>query len=557
MEVRAMSVNKKYLFFTIFLSLILIVSGFSGCAKTDTALEKERKADPVVAVSNNTNSPYTEPTDKINSSYNEDANNSNSSYNENASNINNQSPEKDISGDKTQNGTDEVAKIGKTDQTDKADETNGTEESDPKSGTDKANEKDGTGEPGNKQTEPQVINGLVRVQDVDPNIIVELRYATEDNFTGKVVYPNGICVLRESTAQKLANASKELTERGYRIKVWDAYRPIYVQRIFYEIVPDSRFVANPDKGGSKHNRGTAVDVTLVDMEGNELEMPSGFDDFTGKGSRNNKDISENAKRNVEMLTNVMVKNGFTTISTEWWHYNDSDSDNYNIIDVDLEEFLSKDDSVSQIDPYIGTLDALKDIIGNSKQLILVACDSHQQNKATLYTYEKYEEKWQKAFEPMDAVIGLNGLTNDKVEGDKKSPIGVFPLYRCFGRDENPGTKLSYTQFSWESYWVDDVNSKFYNTYQKGPVEQRWSSAEDLYAIGEPYKYFIVIEHNTANPVAGKGSAIFLHIWKGEGSYTSGCTAVSEENLMKIIKWLAPSSEPLIIQFPADDVQSVR
>ena len=120
MEVRAMSVNKKYLFFTIFLSLILIVSGFSGCAKTDTALEKERKADPVVAVSNNTNSPYTEPTDKINSSYNEDANNSNSSYNENASNINNQSPEKDISGDKTQNGTDEVAKIGKTDQTDKA-----------------------------------------------------------------------------------------------------------------------------------------------------------------------------------------------------------------------------------------------------------------------------------------------------------------------------------------------------------------------------------------------------------------------------------------------------
>ena len=68
------------------------------------------------------------------------------------------------------------------------------------------------------------------------------------------------------------------------------------------------------------------------MEGNELEMPSGFDDFTGKGSRSNKDISENAKRNVEILTNVMIKNGFTTISTEWWHYNDNDSDKYNIIE---------------------------------------------------------------------------------------------------------------------------------------------------------------------------------------------------------------------------------
>ncbi len=552
-----MSVNKKYLFFTIFLSLILIVSGFSGCAKTDTALEKERKADPVVAVSNNTNSPYTEPTDKINSSYNEDANNSNSSYNENASNINNQSPEKDISGDKTQNGTDEVAKIGKTDQTDKADETNGTEESDPKSGTDKANEKDGTGEPGNKQTEPQVINGLVRVQDVDPNIIVELRYATEDNFTGKVVYPNGICVLRESTAQKLANASKELTERGYRIKVWDAYRPIYVQRIFYEIVPDSRFVANPDKGGSKHNRGTAVDVTLVDMEGNELEMPSGFDDFTGKGSRNNKDISENAKRNVEMLTNVMVKNGFTTISTEWWHYNDSDSDKYNIIDVDLDKFLDDDELAIQTLPYVDTLVSMADTIGNSRQVILVAGDNHQQNKAKLYAYEKYDDTWQKAFEPMDAVVGLNGLTNNKVEGDKKSPVGVFSIYRCFGRYENPGTKLSYTQFNEDEYWVDDMKSEFYNTYQKGPVEQRWDSAEDLYAIGDPYKYFIVIEYNTENPIVGKGSAIFLHIWKGEDSHTAGCTAISEENLMKIIKWLDPSSQPLIIQFHADDVHSIH
>lgn len=195
-----------------------------------------------------------------------------------------------------------------------------------------------------EKTEKEIlnINGLVRVQDIDPEIVVELKYATEDNFTGQKIYPNDVCVLRESTALKLANANRELMEMGYRIKVWDAYRPVYAQRILWEVVPDSRYVANPDKGGSKHNRGTAVDVTLVDLEGNEVEMPSGFDDFTGKGSRSNKDISETAKKNVDLLTEVMVRNGFTTISTEWWHFNDSDSGKYEIIDINLEEFLQDD-----------------------------------------------------------------------------------------------------------------------------------------------------------------------------------------------------------------------
>ncbi len=550
-----MSVNRKYWFTTVLLSLFIIIS---GCAKTHIAKEKEQKTGSIVVESNNTNSSYTEEKDNANGSYNEDT-----------SNINNHSPNKSTQEDETLSSTNEIDKTGQLyeddgiAQSDKTNEADGEAESDKTSeedGIDKSDETkdtDGADVTSNNQSHLLVINGLVRVQDVDPNILVELRYATEDNFTGKIVYPNEVCVLRESTAKKLANANKDLMEMGYKLKVWDAYRPVYVQRIFYEIVPDSRFVANPDKGGSKHNRGTAVDVTLVDMEGNELEMPSGFDDFTGKGSRSNKDISENAKRNVEILTNVMIKNGFTTISTEWWHYNDSDSDKYNIIDVDLDKFLDDDELAIQTLPYVDTLVSMADTIGNSRQVILVAGDNHQQNKAKLYAYEKYDDTWQKAFEPMDAVVGLNGLTNNKVEGDKKSPVGVFSIYRCFGRYENPGTKLSYTQFNEDEYWVDDMKSEFYNTYQKGPVEQRWDSAEDLYAIGDPYKYFIVIEYNTENPIVGKGSAIFLHIWKGEDSHTAGCTAISEENLMKIIKWLDPSSQPLIIQFHADDVHSIH
>lgn len=402
----------------------------------------------------------------------------------------------------------------------------------------------------NREEEREIleINGLVLINDIDPEIEVELKYATSENFANQKVYPYDICVLQRSTAEKLAKANQEFMKLGYRIKVWDAYRPVSVQRTFWEIVPDSRYVANPDKGGSKHNRGTAVDVTLIDMKGNELEMPSGFDDFSGKGSRNNTNMSDTARDNMNLLTDIMVRNGFTTISSEWWHYNDSDSDMYGVIDVNLEEFLQgdapSDSSGLVIDPFI---DRLGEIVGSSSQVLLVVADKIDAIEAKAYAYEKKNGLWQAVFEPMDVVFGSRGLTDHKQEGDKKSPIGIFPLERCYGRVENPGTKLTYTQFAENDFWVDDPESKYYNTYQKGASNGNWKSAEDLYAIGQPYKYFIVIEYNTKNPLPGNGSAIFLHIWKEKGSPTAGCTAMSEQNLLKVIRWLDPTQIPVIIQ----------
>lgn len=408
---------------------------------------------------------------------------------------------------------------------------------------------------GKTDGEPLEIQGLVLVKDIIPDCVIELKYAIEDNFTNRKVYPYDICVLQKSTAEKLAKANKELMEMGYRLKIWDAYRPLSVQKIFWEIVPDSRYVANPNTGGSKHNRGTAVDVTLVDMDGNELEMPTGFDDFTEKASRNYANVSEEAKKHVDILTNVMVKNGFTTISTEWWHYNDSDSAKYEALDVSLEEFLQgdapMDNSVLKIDPNIDKLNNYKGI-SNVSQILLVMADDAEDCKATARAYEKVNGLWQPVFEVMEAVIGNKGLTYDKKEGDKKSPAGMFPLYRCFGSEENPGTKLIYTKFEKNDFWVDDVNSEFYNTYQKGLPGGRWNSAEDLFETGKLYRYFVVVEYNTDNPVPGKGSAIFLHIWKGKDSYTSGCTAMSEENLLKIIRWLEPAKNPHLLQIPAND-----
>jgi zinc D-Ala-D-Ala dipeptidase len=182
------------------------------------------------------------------------------------------------------------------------------------------------------------IEHLVRIQDVDPAIVLDLRYATADNFTHKQVYPMAKGILRLETARKLAAANAEFQKSGYAVKVWDGYRPVYVQKIFWDLVPDDRYVANPYKGGSRHNRGGAVDITLVDTEGREVEMPSAFDDFSSRAWPNNFAMSTQARKNVTLLRRVMMAHGFTPLEHEWWHFDDQDWRNFPIIDVPLEKF---------------------------------------------------------------------------------------------------------------------------------------------------------------------------------------------------------------------------
>lgn len=179
--------------------------------------------------------------------------------------------------------------------------------------------------------------GLVDITEIDYTFVIDLRYATDNNFTGKKIYPVAKCLLQKQTAQKLINANNELKEMGYRIKIWDAYRPFYVQQILWDAFPDKRFLADPNKG-SHHNRGTAVDVTLTDMQGNEVEMPSGFDEFTPRANRGYMWGAKKAVENRELLTRVMEKHGFNKIQNEWWHFSDVDSKNFPLLNIKLEEF---------------------------------------------------------------------------------------------------------------------------------------------------------------------------------------------------------------------------
>jgi zinc D-Ala-D-Ala dipeptidase len=177
---------------------------------------------------------------------------------------------------------------------------------------------------------------LVELVTVVPDIALDLRYATANNMTGGVLYPVARAFLRPGTAAKLAAADADLAQHGYRLKIWDAYRPLAVQKLLYAAATDKKLVANPTKG-SMHNRGAAVDVTLVDSTGTELEMPTDFDDVTVKRATKYTGASATAKTNRDYLVKTMVAHGFRSISTEWWHFDDMAERKAPLLDTPLDQ----------------------------------------------------------------------------------------------------------------------------------------------------------------------------------------------------------------------------
>ena len=165
---------------------------------------------------------------------------------------------------------------------------------------------------------------LVKVIDYIPNIRQELAYATEENFTGQPVYNFTDTYLRYGTVKKLCEVSEELAEQGLGLLIWDGFRPVSAQAALWEICPDETYVSHPVTGSRSHCRGSAVDLTLVDLEtGEKLTMPTGFDDFTPLADRNYADCSEEAKANALLLEQTMEKHGFKPYSAEWWHFSDT------------------------------------------------------------------------------------------------------------------------------------------------------------------------------------------------------------------------------------------
>jgi len=182
---------------------------------------------------------------------------------------------------------------------------------------------------------------LVDLATVDPTIRLDLRYATRGNFTGVAVYPVARCLLRRDAAERLARVERRLRADGLGLLVWDCYRPFSVQERFWALVPDERYVARPERrdgrptSGSKHNRGAAVDVTLVDATSAVLEMPTAFDDFSERARRGARGVSPAARANAARLEAAMVAEGFEPLPTEWWHFDAPGWQRAELLDVPL------------------------------------------------------------------------------------------------------------------------------------------------------------------------------------------------------------------------------
>jgi D-alanyl-D-alanine dipeptidase len=177
-------------------------------------------------------------------------------------------------------------------------------------------------------TVPREMEGRVRlgailcdIKHVDPSIQVEMRYAQSDNFLKEAIYPVNRCLLRADVAERLARVQKRLQGDGFGLRVWDCYRPQSVQQRMWELEPDPRYVADPNVG-SKHSRASAVDVTLVDRQGNPVPMPTKHDDFSVRARRDYMNLPAAALRNRHILENAMTAEGFIPLPSEWWHFDD-------------------------------------------------------------------------------------------------------------------------------------------------------------------------------------------------------------------------------------------
>jgi len=163
---------------------------------------------------------------------------------------------------------------------------------------------------------------FVRIQDIDPTIVIDLRYGGTNNVIGRPLYPAGMPgLVRASVALRLATAQKYLKPYGYGLKIWDAYRPKNAHAQLWESTHNNSYVADPnDPFGSMHTRGVAVDATLVDRTGREVEMPTDFDNFTPAAMLVYQGLDPTVRRHLRLLQRAMGHGGFYGLRTEWWHF---------------------------------------------------------------------------------------------------------------------------------------------------------------------------------------------------------------------------------------------
>ena len=194
-----------------------------------------------------------------------------------------------------------------------------------------------------KQVKEDTAKKMVELRSRIPGIVYDLRYATVNNFMRRLMYPAGTntTYLRWPAVKALQKVQNDLNAAGLGLKIYDAYRPFSVTVKFWDLVKDERYVANPSKG-SGHNRGTAVDLTIINLStGKEMDMGTGFDNFSDSAHHSYTNFASSILQNRSLLKSTMEKYGFKSYAEEWWHYGWSDGKQYEILDLDFKK-LKKD-----------------------------------------------------------------------------------------------------------------------------------------------------------------------------------------------------------------------
>lgn len=211
-----------------------------------------------------------------------------------------------------------------------------------------------------------------------------------------------------------------------------------------------------------------------------------------------------------------------------------------------------------IEVNIKLIDRLRDnnLLKVSSQAILVLGENMTNQEVRVYLMDKNNDEWH-IITNFSAIIGKNGFAeiDAKREGDGKTPSGVFSVGFAFGYAEKAITKMPYRQATTNDFWVDDASSPLYNQWVRGKPDAK--SMEKMRRSDRLYKWGIVIEYNTSPVIPGKGSAIFFHVWRKPASPTTGCVALSEENILYIFKWLDPDKKPVVIMGIEDELLKLR
>ena len=402
--------------------------------------------------------------------------------------------------------------------------------------------------------------GFVRVSDVVPGVLLDVKYVSAQNFTGERVegYEAHTAILTGEAADALKKAAVSLARQGYRIKVFDAYRPqravdrfvrwaedLGDQRmkpLFYpEVEKADLYRLGYISGRSAHARGCVVDLTLVDARtGAELDMGTKFDLFGPASHYESKRLTAEQARNRKILRDAMAAAGFRGISSEWWHYvlvNETRRDRYHDFPVDLYEDAARRVTAEAV--------AGLAVAESCSRLVVVVplSPSPEDARAFVLAFERRGNGWISVLRS-EGHVGYGGVAYPRHEGSGATPLGAYSFGRAFGVADDPGSRTPYTKLAPGDLWVDDPHSRFYNRWARADDPNRdWESAEDLFAQKVAYRYAIAIGYNVDPVLPGAGSAIFLHCTTGRP--TAGCISVPEEAMKQLLRFISDDTRIVV------------